>query len=35
MVQVEDTRLVTKSADGLEEEEIEVLVKPTVGQDIR
>ncbi|KYN07017.1 Gephyrin, partial [Cyphomyrmex costatus] len=35
VVQVEDTKLVLKSFDGAEEEEIEIMVEPKEGQDIR
>lgn len=35
VVQVEDTKLVSKSADETEEKEIEILTEPKEGQDIR
>ncbi|XP_012284786.1 gephyrin isoform X2 [Orussus abietinus] len=35
VVQVEDTRLLKKTVDGTEEEEIEILLSPSEGQDIR
>ncbi|XP_018353936.1 PREDICTED: gephyrin [Trachymyrmex septentrionalis] len=35
VVQVEDTKLVSKSSDGTEEEEIEIMIEPKEGQDIR
>lgn len=35
VVQVEDTVLVTEGGDGRQEVEIEILVAPKVGQDIR
>lgn len=34
-MQVEDTKLISKSSDNTEEEEIEIMSEPTVGQDIR
>ena len=35
VVQVEDTKLIQEADDGKIEVEIEILVPPTVGQDIR
>ena len=35
VVQVEDTRLVEKSADGRGENTVEILVEPSPGLDIR
>lgn len=35
VVQVEDTKLIQEADDGKTEVEIEILVPPTVGQDIR
>lgn len=35
VVQVEDTKLVSASDDGMEEVEVEILVPPNLGQDIR
>lgn len=35
MVQVEDTKLLEKGADGKEEKIIEILTEPKDGQDIR
>jgi gephyrin len=35
VVQVEDTKLIQEADDGKTEVEIEIVVAPTVGQDIR
>ncbi|XP_029675933.1 gephyrin [Formica exsecta] len=35
VVQVEDTKLISKSSDNMEEKEIEILIQPKDGQDIR
>lgn len=35
VVQVEDTKLILKSLDDAEEEEIEIMTEPKEGQDIR
>ena len=35
VVQVEDTKLLLETSDGAVEIEIEILVMPSVGQDIR
>lgn len=35
VVQVEDTKLLLKSFDDTEEEEIEIMSEPVEGQDIR
>ncbi|EFN68596.1 Gephyrin [Camponotus floridanus] len=35
VVQVEDTKLISKSSDKMEEEEIEIMTQPVEGQDIR
>ncbi|XP_012215540.1 gephyrin [Linepithema humile] len=35
VVQVEDTKLVSKTSDGIEEDEIEIMIEPKEGQDIR
>lgn len=35
VVQVEDTKLISKSSDNKEEEEIEIMTQPIDGQDIR
>ncbi|GAB1866256.1 Gephyrin [Camponotus japonicus] len=35
VVQVEDTKLISKSSNNMEEEEIEIMTQPVEGQDIR
>jgi len=35
VVQVEDTKLISKTSDNTEEKEIEITVEPKEGQDIR